>query len=73
MGLVVLTHESMHMSGIQDEGLAECAAQRHVAWVAVQLGLSQRSAQSVAHWEATDWADGLPEQYRTCSRGSPGA
>jgi hypothetical protein len=67
MGLIVLTHESVHMRGVIDEGLTECEAERRVATTAVALGLTPQSAQSVAHWARTDYAELLPEQYRLCA------
>jgi hypothetical protein len=38
-----------------------------VATTAVALGLTQASAQAVAHWARTDYAELLPEQYRLCA------
>jgi hypothetical protein len=67
MGLLVLTHESVHMRGVMDEGETECEAQRRVATTAVALGLTPASAQAVAHWARTDYAELLPEQYRLCA------
>ena len=67
IGLVVLTHESVHMRGVMDEGETECEAERRVATTAVTLGLTQASAQAVAHWARTDYAELLPEQYRLCA------
>lgn len=67
MGLLVLTHESVHMRGVMDEGETECEAERRVATTAVTLGLTQASAQAVAHWARTDYAELLPEQYRLCA------
>jgi hypothetical protein len=67
MGLIVLTHESVHMRGVMDEGATECEAQARVEATALKLGLTPAAAQSVAHWAATDYAELLPEQYRTCA------
>jgi hypothetical protein len=67
MGLAVLTHESVHMRGVIDEGRTECEAQQRVATTARQLGLNEASAQAVAYWQRTDYAEMLPDQYRTCS------
>lgn len=67
MAIAVLTHESMHMRGVADEGAAECQAQLAVAGAAVRLGLTSRSAASLAHWMATDYADELPDRYRACA------
>jgi hypothetical protein len=67
MGLIVLTHESVHMRGVMDEGLTECEAEGRVETTALRLGLTPSSAQSVAHWARTDYAELLPEQYRACA------
>jgi hypothetical protein len=67
MGLIVLTHESVHMRGVMDEGQTECEAERRVATTAQALGLTPASAQAVAHWARTDYAELLPEQYRLCA------
>ena len=67
MGLIVLTHESVHMRGVMDEGETECEAERRVATSALQLGLTPASAQAVEHWARTDYAEMLPEQYRLCA------
>jgi hypothetical protein len=67
MGLIVLTHESVHMRGVMDEGVTECEAEQRVEATALRLGLTSQSAQSVAHWARTDYAELLPEQYRLCA------
>src|SRR5262245_21212136 len=67
MGLIVLTHESVHMRGVMDEGVTECEAEQRVEATALALGLTPQSAQSVAHWARTDYAELLPEQYRRCA------
>jgi hypothetical protein len=67
MGLIVLTHESVHMRGVLDEGLTECEAEKRVEATTLQFGLTPQSAQSVAHWARTDYAELLPEQYRLCA------
>jgi hypothetical protein len=67
MGLIVLTHESVHMRGVMDEGATECEAEQRVEATALELGLTPAAAQSVAHWARTDYAELLPEQYRACA------
>jgi hypothetical protein len=67
MALAVLTHESVHMRGVMDEGATECEAGTRVATTALQLGLTPQSAAAVAHWQRTDYAELLPEQYRACA------
>jgi hypothetical protein len=64
MSLAVLAHESVHLKGVVDESATECEARTHVAAVAVSFGLTTQAAQSVARWQATDYAELLPERYR---------
>lgn len=64
--LAVLAHESVHLRGVTDERLTECEAHTHIALVAGRYGLSDRATASLAHWQATDWADTLPERYQGC-------
>lgn len=71
MGLIVLTHESVHMRGVIDEGLTECEAERRVETTALRLGLTPSSGASVAHWARTDYPELLPEQYRACLDSNP--
>jgi hypothetical protein len=67
IGLIVLTHESVHMRGVMDEGATECEAEQRVEATALKLGLTPAAAQSVAHWAKTDYAELLPERYRACA------
>lgn len=67
MALIVLTHESVHMRGVMDEGQTECEAQDRVAATARAFGLDQASADAVDHWARTDYAEMLPDQYRACA------
>jgi hypothetical protein len=67
MAIAVLTHESVHMRGVMEEGANECEAQDRVETTALALGLTPASAQSLAHWMRTDYAELLPEQYRACA------
>jgi hypothetical protein len=64
--LAVLAHESVHLRGVMDEARTECEAHTHIAFVAGRYGLTARATASLAHWQATDWADTLPERYRGC-------
>jgi hypothetical protein len=66
MSLAVLAHESVHLRGVTDEGATECEARTHILLVARRMGLTDRAAQSVAHWQATDYLEMLPERYRVC-------
>jgi hypothetical protein len=65
--LAVLVHETMHLRGTRDEGVAECQARHRVAEVAQSLGISPDNAQAIAYWQANDWLELLPPQYNgTC-------
>jgi hypothetical protein len=64
--LAVLAHESVHLRGVMDEGATECEARTHIGLVARRYGLSERAAASLAHWQATDWAETLPDRYQAC-------
>jgi hypothetical protein len=66
--LAVFTHETMHLRGTRDEGVAECQARRRVADVAARFGVSAAGGAAVAYWQANDWQAMLPDQYRgaTC-------
>jgi hypothetical protein len=67
MALIVLTHESVHMRGVLDEGQTECEAQDRVAATARAFALDQASADAEEHWARTDYAELLPDQYRACA------
>lgn len=64
--LAVLAHEAVHLRGVVDEGATECEARAQIALVAHSFGLSRRSVQALAYWQRTDWADSLPDRYRSC-------
>jgi hypothetical protein len=61
----VLTHESMHMSGITSEFIAECAAMQHDTSMAEDLGASLAAAHALAvtYW-LTVYPD-MPDGYRS--------
>ena len=61
----VLTHESMHMSGITSEFIAECAAMQHDTAMAEDLGASPLAAHALAmtYW-LTVYPD-MPDGYRS--------
>jgi hypothetical protein len=69
----VLTHESMHMSGITVESLAECAAVQRDAHTARLLGATAQQAEylSRAYWHGV-YPD-MPDDYLTgaCTAGGP--
>ncbi|WCB96458.1 hypothetical protein DSM104299_05217 [Baekduia alba] len=62
--LAVLTHEIMHLRGTRDEAAAECQAGKRVADVAQRLGVAPAGAAAVATWQATDWQNQLPDNYK---------
>lgn len=66
MGMAVLSHESVHLRGVKDEGATECEAHTHILAVAHAFGLTDRAAQALARWQTTDYEELLPEQYRAC-------
>jgi hypothetical protein len=69
----VLTHESMHMRGITNEALAECAAVQRDTTTAELLGADLAEAQALAHdyWQ-TDYPH-MPDAYTSgdCRPGGP--
>lgn len=64
-GVAVLTHESVHMSGVMDEARTECTAVRHSAAVARALGASQQAAAYISDWQFSTADERLPEQYQS--------
>lgn len=46
----VLTHESMHMSGVRNEAESECRAMQRDAWMARLLGAARSDARYLASW-----------------------
>jgi hypothetical protein len=59
----VVTHESLHLSGIRDEAQTECRSLETMAWTAEQLGATPQVAQRLAVWEATHAYLRMPEPY----------
>jgi hypothetical protein len=53
----VLTHESMHMAGTQDEAVTECRATQRDVRMAMLLGATHRQARALA---ATYWREVYP-------------
>jgi len=61
----VLTHESMHMSGIKIEYVAECAAMQHDTAMAEDMGATPAAAHALA---VTYWLTvypNMPDGYRS--------
>jgi hypothetical protein len=72
--IAVLAHESWHLHGVADEGLANCYAFQSGVQVGVDLGLSESRARALMREQlATNASDsGLNTQYvvpRGCSNG----
>ena len=60
----VLTHESMHLSGIIQESIAECDAMQHDTKTAQELGASPAQARLVAEAYAEQVYPDMPTDYR---------
>lgn len=68
-----LAHESFHLRGYEDEGLAECYAMQNTAFVAERLGLTRRLAQELQRWIFEKGFANEPTDYQSplCYRGGP--
>lgn len=60
----VLTHESMHMAGIADEGRAECAALQRDHLTATLFGAPDEAARDLARRYLREVYPRLPAEYR---------
>lgn len=58
IGLLVLTHELTHASGVTDETAAECNAMKLLPQVLVRAGLPAEDAQYAVRWDSL-----LPAAY----------
>jgi hypothetical protein len=67
-----LTHESFHLRGFPDEGIAECYAMQYDAWTLQRLGMAAGLAQAVSVWYQTTQYPNLPREYHSSSC-QPGA
>jgi hypothetical protein len=65
MAVGVLAHESFHLKGIEDEGLAECGSLQEIARTAERLGASPAQARALAELNFTGIYPALPQQYRS--------
>jgi hypothetical protein len=67
--LAVLGHESQHLRGVRDEGLANCYGYQSGVEIGVHLGLSEKTARAMMREQlATNASDsGLNVQYRVPS------
>ncbi|TML27334.1 MAG: hypothetical protein E6G26_09540 [Actinobacteria bacterium] len=68
-----LAHESFHLRGFQDEGIAECYALQNTAFVAERLGVPTKQALELQAWVYKDGYPNEPEDYRSsnCYAGGP--
>ena len=62
--LQTIAHESVHLSGVEDEAVAECYGMQMLAWVAWKLGATDALARQMA-------ADYWREYYLVERRGTP--
>jgi hypothetical protein len=67
----VLTHESMHLTGVMDESLAECRAMQRDAVVAQRLGATPEQGRMLAMRYAEAVYPTMPAEYtsRDCVKG----
>jgi hypothetical protein len=63
--LHVLAHESIHLSGIQDEAQADCFGFQKTAFVAEELGASPEEARRYAEVAVLERAQTAPPEYRS--------
>ena len=68
-----LAHESFHLRGYGDEGVAECYALQNTAFVAERLGVADRYARRLQTWVYAKGYPNEPEEYRSpqCYDGGP--
>ena len=67
----VLTHESWHMRGIQDEARTECNSLQTMAGTAMALGATSGQAAALARGQLAESYPLMPDQYRSaqCANG----
>jgi hypothetical protein len=68
-----LAHESFHLRGISDEGVAECYALQNTSFVAQRLGVARRAADRLQRWLFAAGFPNEPPEYRAagCYAGGP--
>ncbi len=71
--LDVVTHESFHLKGIQDEAKTECNALQTLAATAVQLGATPAQGAALARAQFAESYPLMPDAYRSpdCADGHP--
>jgi hypothetical protein len=65
MAVDVLTHESFHLQGIQDEARTECDALQTMAETAVRLGATPAQGAALARGQLAESYPRMPDQYRS--------
>jgi hypothetical protein len=60
----VLAHESWHLAGVMDEGIAECRAIQTIATTAQYLGTTLAQGRALAERYLEVWYPRLPDRYR---------
>jgi hypothetical protein len=61
----VVTHESFHLQGIQDEAKTECSSLQTMAQTARALGATPAQATALAHGQYAEGYPRMPDQYRS--------
>lgn len=71
MAVDVLTHESFHLRGIQDEARTECTALQTMATTAQRLGATPAQGAALARGQLAEGYPRMPDRYRSplCSEG----
>jgi hypothetical protein len=59
-----LAHESFHLRGFEDEGIAECYALQNTAFVAERLGVPTQQAKEIQAWLYKDGYPNEPQEYQ---------
>ena len=71
MAVDVLTHESFHLRGIQDEAQTECLSLQAMAATAQRLGATPAQGAALARGQYAEGYPRMPDHYRSphCSEG----
>jgi len=66
-----LAHESYHLRGVLDEGVAECSSMQTVDWTAQRLGATPAQARGLAQLHFETGFPQMPDRYQApgCSDG----
>jgi hypothetical protein len=66
-----LAHESYHLRGVLDEGVAECSSLQTLAWTAQRLGATPAQARGLAALHLETGFPRMPDRYQApgCSDG----